>query len=52
MRLAGWNVIYEPAAVVPHAHRRASAKLVPSRAHAAHLRSLIRLFRKHRFPLW
>lgn len=52
MQLAGWSVIYEPAAIVSHEHRRESARLVPSRAHVAHLRSLIRLFRKHRFPLW
>jgi hypothetical protein len=52
MHLAGWSVLYEPAAVVPHEHRRMSARLVPGRAQAAHLRSLVRLFRKHRFPLW
>jgi GT2 family glycosyltransferase len=52
MRLAGWKVLYEPAAVVPHEHRRESARFVPSRAQVAHLGSLARIFRKHRFALW
>jgi len=50
--LAGWPVYYEPAAVVQHEHRRESAGLVPGRPARAHLRSLVRLFRKHRFPIW
>ena len=49
---AGWEVHYEPAALVRHEHQRESASLLPGRAACAHLRSLIRLFRKHRFAFW
>ena len=49
---AGWSVYYEPAATVRHEHRRESAVLFPGRATRAHFRSLVRLFRKHRFALW
>lgn len=52
MQLAGWKVYYEPAATVAHVHRRESAKLIPNRTHIFHLWSLLRLFRKHRFPLY
>jgi GT2 family glycosyltransferase len=52
MQSAGWKVFYEPAAVVQHEHRRESASLIPRRATRAHVHSLFRLFRKHRFPLW
>ena len=52
MQAAGWGVYYEPVAVVQHEHRRESADLLPGRAIRSHLRSLVRLFRKHRFQLW
>ncbi|MEW6755307.1 MAG: glycosyltransferase family 2 protein [Candidatus Latescibacterota bacterium] len=51
-RQAGWSVLYDPGLVVPHAHRRESAALLPRRQTIEHLRSLVRLFWKHRFPLW
>ncbi len=52
LQQAGWQVWYEPGARVRHLHRRASATLWPGRPARAHARSLVRLFRKHSFPLW
>ena len=52
LQAKGWAVYYEPSAVVRHEHRRESAQCIPGRAACAHLRSLVRLFRKHRLPLW
>ncbi|MEW6756070.1 MAG: glycosyltransferase family 2 protein [Candidatus Latescibacterota bacterium] len=49
---AGWTVLYDPRLTVSHAHRRESAALLPRRQTLEHLRSLVRLFRKHRFPVW
>ena len=46
----GWQVWYEPSIAVRHEHQRNSASLVPNRLTWVHLRSLVRLFRKHRFP--
>ena len=48
----GWKVRYEPAIAVRHEHQRDSASLRPNRLAWVHLRSLVRLFRKHRFALW
>jgi GT2 family glycosyltransferase len=48
----GWKVRYEPGIAVRHEHQRDSASWVPNRLVWVHLRSLVRLFRKHRFPWW
>ena len=50
--LAGWGVYYEPLARARHEHRRTSANRLPNRTTLVHLHSLVRLFRKHRLPLW
>ncbi len=49
LRLAAaqWRVRYEPAAVALHLHRRQSAAFPPGRTTWVHLRSLLRLHRKH-----
>jgi GT2 family glycosyltransferase len=49
---SGWNVYYDPTTAVGHEHRRESAGLLPRRATRVHLRSLARLFCKHRFAFW
>ncbi len=43
-----WEVHYVPEAVVLHHHQRASARSLFSRATRTHLRSVLRLFVKHR----
>jgi GT2 family glycosyltransferase len=48
----GWKVRYEPGIVVRHEHQRDSASLLPNRLAWVHLRSLVRLFRKHQLPWW
>jgi GT2 family glycosyltransferase len=48
---AGWKVIYNPAAVMTHQHRRDSAQVGASPAKVHHLGSLIKFLWKHRFRL-
>jgi len=48
----GWKVRYEPRFAVRHEHQRDSASWVPNRLAWVHLRSLVRLFGKHRFSWW
>jgi GT2 family glycosyltransferase/uncharacterized membrane protein YbhN (UPF0104 family) len=45
---AGWRVLYEPSGEAVHCHRRQSAAWPPGRTTWIHLRSLLRLHRKHR----
>jgi len=47
---AGWSVYYVPGAKVLHLHRRESARDVFSRLKLEHVKSIIRLFRKHPLP--
>jgi GT2 family glycosyltransferase len=44
---AGWSVYYTPAAKITHHHRRESAKGLLNRLTWEHVKSIIRLFRKH-----
>jgi GT2 family glycosyltransferase len=46
MWTAGWKVVYVPAAVMTHTHRRASADSLFSRWKWIHVRSTLRMFRK------
>ena len=48
---AGWKVVYNPAAVMTHQHRRDSAKAGSSQAKLHHLRSLMKFLWKYRFRL-
>jgi len=48
---AGWKVVYSPAAVMTHQHRRDSAQAGSSLAKLHHLRSLIKFLWKYRFQL-
>jgi N-acetylglucosaminyl-diphospho-decaprenol L-rhamnosyltransferase len=48
---AGWKVIYTPAAIMTHQHRRDSAQSGSSPAKWHHLRSLIKFLWKYRFRL-
>jgi N-acetylglucosaminyl-diphospho-decaprenol L-rhamnosyltransferase len=47
----GWKVIYTPAAIMTHQHRRDSAQSGSSPAKWHHLRSLIKFLWKYRFRL-
>jgi len=49
---AGWGVYYTPAARITHHHRRQSAGGLFNRLTWEHLKSIIRLFRKHDLALW
>ena len=51
MKLASWKVYYFPEVEAMHEHQRASARGIMNRARWEHLRSLVRLFLKHRFPV-
>jgi len=51
LRRAGWKVVYNPAAVMIHQHRRDSAKAGALLAKLRHLRSLMKFLWKHRFRL-
>jgi len=46
----GWQVHYLPQAVAVHFYQRDSARIL-NRQFTHHLRSIVRLFLKHRFPL-
>jgi GT2 family glycosyltransferase len=46
---AGWKVIYNPAAVMTHQHRRDSAQAGVSWAQLYHLSSLMKFLWKYRF---
>ena len=48
---AGWKVVYNPAAIMTHQHRRDSAQTGASRAKLLHLRSLVKFVWKYRFRL-
>jgi len=48
---AGWKVVYNPAAIMTHAHRRDSAQSGASQAKLHHLRSLVKFTWKYRFRL-
>jgi N-acetylglucosaminyl-diphospho-decaprenol L-rhamnosyltransferase len=48
---AGWKVVYNPAAVMTHQHRRDSAQVGSSLAKVHHLRSLMKFLWKYRFRL-
>ena len=48
---AGWKVVYNPAAVMTHRHRRDSAQVGSSLAKVHHLRSLMKFLWKYRFRL-
>jgi len=48
---AGWKVLYNPAAVMTHEHRRDSAQAGASLAKLHHLGSLMRFLWKYRFRL-
>lgn len=48
---AGWKVVYNPAAVMTHQHRRDSAQAGVSRAKLHHLGSLVKFLWKYRFRL-
>lgn len=50
LQRAGWKVVYNPAAVMTHQHRRESAQ-GSSRAKVHHLRSLLKFLWKYRFRL-
>jgi len=49
-RQAGWSVYYVPAARITHHHRRESARGIFNRLTREHLKSIMRLFRKHDLP--
>jgi GT2 family glycosyltransferase len=51
LRQAGWKVIYNPAAIMTHQHRRDSAQSGSSPAKWHHLRSLMKFLWKYRFRL-
>jgi GT2 family glycosyltransferase len=51
LRRAGWKVIYNPAAVMTHQHRRDSAQAGASLAKLCHLSSLMKFLWKYRFRL-
>ena len=51
-RAAGWDVYYLPQAHVLHHHRRDSARGFVNRLTLEHMKSIMRLFRKHRLPWW
>jgi len=46
-REAGWAVYYVPSAQITHHHRRESARGLFNRLTKEHIKSIIRLFRKH-----
>jgi GT2 family glycosyltransferase len=46
-RRAGWAIYYAPAARITHHHRRQSAKGLFNRLTKEHIKSIMRLFRKH-----
>jgi GT2 family glycosyltransferase len=48
LRRAGWRVVYNPDSVMVHAHQRASAGGVISRAKVEHLKSWLKFEWKHR----
>lgn len=48
LRRAGWRVVYNPDSVMVHAHRRASASRLVSRAKVEHLKSWLKFEWKHR----
>lgn len=48
---AGWKVVYNPAAILTHQHRRDSAQAGVSRAKLHHLGSLVKFLWKYRFRL-
>ncbi|MGE3902749.1 MAG: glycosyltransferase family 2 protein [Nitrospiraceae bacterium] len=48
LRRAGWRVVYNPDSVMVHAHQRASAGGLISRAKVEHLRSWLKFEWKHR----
>lgn len=48
LRRAGWRVVYNPDSVMVHAHRRASAGRLVSRAKVEHLKSWLKFEWKHR----
>ena len=48
---AGWKVVYNPAAIMTHQHRRDSAQAGASQAKLHHLRSLVKFLWKYRFRL-
>jgi len=49
---AGWKIYYVPEARITHHHRRESAHGLFNRLTWVHIRSIMRLFRKHPLPLW
>jgi GT2 family glycosyltransferase len=51
LRRAGWKVVYNPAAVMIHQHRRDSAQAGASLAKLHHLGSLMKFLWKYRFRL-
>jgi len=51
LQQAGWKVVYNPAAVMTHQHRRDSAQAGSSLAKVHHLRSLLKFLWKYRFRL-
>ena len=51
LRGAGWKVVYNPAAVMTHQHRRDSAQAGASLAKWHHLSSLMKFLWKYRFRL-
>jgi GT2 family glycosyltransferase len=48
---AGWHIHYLPQAQILHHYQRESARGL-NRQFFHHLHSIVRLFRKHRLPLW
>ena len=50
-RAAGWHIHYLPQAQILHHYQRESARGL-NRQLFHHLHSIVRLFRKHRLPLW
>ena len=51
-RQAGWSIHYVPAARVTHHHRRESARGLFNKLTREHIKSIMRLFRKHDLPLY
>jgi len=51
LRKSGWQVIYDPGAVMIHRHQRASARSVWNRAMFEHSRSWIKFSWKYRYEL-
>jgi hypothetical protein len=51
MRRAGWEILYEPASVMVHAHQRDSAGTLSLNAKWHHLLSLMKFLWKLRFRL-